>query len=355
MRLYPVSIAAHNEGQPSQPTQGIVELLRSNLAIEPDLQNFIQFVLSAVSSLGGNVFAASLATLDMTRALRAAGAASGYPLPASLKLDQRTLLVAWGDNGQQQIASFSGIPDPAAVERLRRHLQQSTAAADPALLLRRNAEMERFLNETRERTEKEIEAMQVALGKRQEQLSASIHQAETDALTGLLNRRAYDAKLSQAFNRTRRQKTEALSLLLFDLDFFKQVNDEFGHQFGDAYLNKMAHAMRAAIRDEVDLAFRFGGDEFAIVQFCDEAIACRTAMEVLAAMDGKVSIGVATLKHSQAGDFDLPGFIKQADDALYEAKRAGRGRVVVSGCSAPGGGGCTFFCPKLNETPCPTS
>jgi len=332
-----------------------VELLKSNLAIEPDLQNFIQFVLTAVSSLGGNVFAASLATLDVTQALRTAGAATGYPLPASLKLDQRTLLVAWGENGHhQQIASFSEAPDAAMVGHLCRHLQQSTAAADPALLLRRNAEMERFLNETRERTEKEIEAMQLALGKRQEELSASIHQAETDALTGLLNRRAYDAKLSQAFNRTRRQKTEALSLLLFDLDFFKQVNDEFGHQFGDAYLNKMAHAMRAAIRDEVDLAFRFGGDEFAIVQFCDETIACRTAMEVLAAMDGKVSAGIATLTPAQAADVGLPDFIKLADDALYEAKRAGRGRVLVNNRLA-GDVGCIYSCPKLDITPCPAS
>lgn len=333
-----------------------MELLRSNLAIEPDLQNFIQFVLTAVSRLGGNAFAASLATLKMTQALRAAGAATGYPLPASLKVEQRTLLVVWGENDhQQQIVTFSETPDSVAVEQLRRHLQQSTAAADPAQLLRRNAEMERFLNETRARTEKEIEAMQAALGKRQEELSASIHQAETDALTGLLNRRAYDEKLSQAFNRTRRQKTEALSLLLFDLDHFKQINDEFGHQFGDAYLNKMAHAMRAAIRDEVDLAFRFGGDEFAIMQFCDESIACRTAMAVLDKMGGKVSIGIATLTPAQAEGFGLADFIKLADDALYEAKRAGRGRVVVSSCSPPEGVGCTSFCPKLSERPCPAS
>lgn len=333
-----------------------MELLKSNLAIEPDLQIFIQFVLTSASSLGANSFAAALATLDMTRALRSAGAATGYPLPASLKLEQRTLRVAWGeDDHQQQIASFSRAPDPVVLEQLRRHLQQSTAATDPALLLRRNTEMERFLNETRERTEKEIEAMQVTLEKRQEELSASIQQAETDALTGLLNRRAYDEKLSQAFNRTRRQKTEALSLLLFDLDYFKQVNDEFGHQFGDAYLNKMAHAMRTAIRDEVDLAFRFGGDEFAIVQFSDATIACRTGMEVLAAMDGKVSVGVATLTPKQAEEVDLPNFIKLADDALYEAKRAGRGRVLVNSCDAPSNMGCTFYCPKLDSTPCLTS
>lgn len=331
----------------SSHPQETVELLKSNLAIEPDLQNFIQFVLMATSSLGGNAFAASLATLEMTQALRTAGAATGYPLPASLKLDRRTLLVTWGENSsQQQIAVFSAAPDSVAVEHLRRHLQQSTAAADPALLLRRNAEMERFLNETRARTEKEIEAMQLALEKRQEQLSVSLHQAETDALTGLLNRRAYDEKLTQAFHRTQRQKTEALSLLLFDLDYFKQINDEFGHQFGDAYLNKMAHAMRAVIRDEVDMAFRFGGDEFAIVQFSDENVACRAAMEVLATMDGKVSVGVATLTPSQAVDVDLADFIKQADDALYEAKRSGRGRVMVNSCDARNSAGCTSFCSR---------
>ncbi|BCB25267.1 hypothetical protein SKTS_01530 [Sulfurimicrobium lacus] len=320
------------------------------------MQNFIQFVLTAVGSLGGNAFSASLATLEMTHALREAGAATGYPLPVSLQLDQRTLLVTWGDDGQQQrIASFPEVPGVAAVEQLRHHLQQSTAAADPALLLRRNAEMERFLNETRERTEKEIEAMQLALGKRQDELSASIHQAETDALTGLLNRRAYDAKLSQAFNRTRRQKTEALSLLLFDLDFFKQVNDEFGHQFGDAYLNKMAHAMRAAVRDEVDLVFRFGGDEFAIVLFSDKNNACRTAMDVLDVMEGKVSVGIATLTPSQAAEVSLADFIKLADDALYEAKRAGRGRVVVNSCGLPGSVGCTSYCPKLESAPCRAS
>lgn len=316
---------------------GTVELLKVNLAIEPDLQNFIQFILTAASSLGGNAFSATLATLELTRELRTAGAATGYPLPASMKLVESTLLVAWGENGHHlAIATFPEAPAASAVEKLHHHLQQSTAIADPSLLLRRNSEMERFLNETRERTEREIKSMQEALEKRQEELSASLLQAETDPLTGLLNRRAYDDKLSRAFRRVVRQADEPLSLILFDLDYFKQINDEFGHQYGDAYLNKMAHAMRSAIRSDVDLVFRFGGDEFAAILFADKEIAIAKALEVLTAMKGRVSIGIASISVQEPCDGDLEHFIHRADDALYQAKRTGRGRVVADSLHADG-------------------
>ncbi|PWB54514.1 MAG: GGDEF domain-containing protein, partial [Nitrosomonadales bacterium] len=178
------------------------------------------------------------------------------------------------------------------------------------------------------------------------ELAATIQRAETDALTGLLNRRAYDEKLQQAYRRAVRQKNEALSLILFDLDYFKQINDEFGHQYGDAYLNKMAQAMLGVIRADVDFAFRFGGDEFAVLLFCDARIACRKALDVLAAMNGKVSIGIACLAPGNANPPALEDFIHSADDALYEAKRAGRGRVVVNGCTPPAGIGCVQFCPR---------
>lgn len=307
-----------------------MELLKVNLAIEPDLQNFIQFVLDTVSRLGGNSFSATLAMLDLIRDLRSAGAATGYPLPASMRLHKDALLVAWGENGEQKnITTLPDVPEPETVEKLHHHLQQSTAIADPALLLRRNSEMERFLNETRERTERELQAMQEAMEKQQEDLSASILQAETDSLTGLFNRRAYDEKLSRAFKRVVRQADEPLSLILFDLDYFKQINDEFGHQYGDAYLNKMAHAMRSAIRSEVDMVFRFGGDEFAAIVFAPKQIAIMKALDILASMKGRVSIGIASISREEPCDGDLEKFIHRADDALYEAKRNGRGRVVA--------------------------
>ncbi|MBI3523696.1 MAG: GGDEF domain-containing protein [Betaproteobacteria bacterium] len=313
-----------------------VELLKQNLAIEPDLQNFIGFALSAVKTLRGNAFSATLGMLDVLDKLRLAGAGTGYPLPAQLVLIDKQLCVNWGDDGQMLLVELELPPAVDEVEKLLRHLRQSTESEDPALLLRRNEEMTRFLNETRERTEHELEDMQQTLARRQEELRESVRKAETDALTGLLNRRAYDERLAQAFHRTLRQPHEILSLILFDLDYFKQINDESGHQFGDAYLNKMAQAMLEAIRQDVDLAFRFGGDEFATLIFADTNIACKHALQVLASMTNKVSIGIATISADKPCDGGLEKFIHRADDALYQAKRAGRGRVVVSTCDADG-------------------
>jgi diguanylate cyclase (GGDEF)-like protein len=100
------------------------------------------------------------------------------------------------------------------------------------------------------------------------------------------------------------------------------------------------------IRNDVDLAFRFGGDEFAMLLFCDGKMACHKAMEVLSLMNGKVSIGIATLPREDAQQVELEEFIHTADDALYEAKRAGRGRVVLHGCTACGSAGCQQLCPE---------
>jgi len=261
--------------------------------------------------------------------LRRAGAGSGLPLPVTLMLAENQLAVSWNKGAAFKVVNLDMAPEPGVVEQLRLHLQQSTEIADPALLLRRNEEMTRFLDETRVRTEKEIQIMQRTLAKRQEELGASIRQAETDSLTGLLNRRAYDEKLSAAFQRTLRQRDEVLSLILFDLDFFKQINDEYGHQFGDAYLNKMAQAMLTQIRDDVDHAIRFGGDEFAILLYANKEVAREKALQVLRQMNHKVSIGIASLSADEPCEPNLQAFIRRADDALYEAKRAGRGRVVV--------------------------
>jgi diguanylate cyclase (GGDEF)-like protein len=324
-----------------------VELLKQNLAIEPDLQNFIGFVLECVNKLGGNPFASSIASLDLMQKLRHAGAATGFPLPASLLLQGHQLRVQWGEHAEHiKITNLAQPPKQEAVTQLRRHLQDSTASADPAILLQRNAEMARHLDETRARTEKELEALQQTLEKRQTELHESLRQAETDPLTGLLNRRAFDEKLGQAFRHTMRQKTAPLSLVLFDLDHFKEINDEFGHQFGDAYLNKMAHALRSAIREDVDFAFRFGGDEFAMVIFADHRLACHKATQVLSLMENKVSIGITAINPDTPDGLSLEEFIRRADNALYEAKRSGRGRTVVELCPLPDGSNCRFPCPN---------
>ena len=326
-----------------------VELLKQNLAIEPDLQNFVGFILESVIRLGGNPFAASIASLDLMRRLRGAGAGTGYPLPASLLLQGKQLVAQWGESTKShvQLAIFAQPPRAGIIEQLRRHLLNSTESADPDLLFQRNAEMTRHFNETRARTEKELEALQQTLVKRQSELHESMRQAETDPLTGLLNRRAFDEKLGQAFRHTMRQKASPLSLIMLDLDHFKEINDQFGHQFGDTYLNKMAHTLMRVIREDVDFAFRIGGDEFAMVLFADYPQACNKAMQVLRLMETKVSIGISTINPDTPDNLAVEEFIRRADSALYEAKRSGRGRAVVELCALSDSSGCRFPCPQV--------
>ncbi len=151
-----------------------------------------------------------------------------------------------------------------------------------------------------------------------------------DPLTGLFNRRAFDERLEQAFRHALRQKDGPVSLLLVDLDNFKSVNDEFGHQAGDRLLVETARVLTSAIRDKVDYAFRIGGDEFAVLLFSDHRVACEKAGHILEGVDGKVSIGVATFSGKDQEMKDIGTFFRLADNALYEAKRLGRGRLQSS-------------------------
>ena len=321
-------------------------LLTCNLPIEPDLQNFVGFVLSTVQKLGGNVFAATLVTLELTQRLREDGAGSGYPLPVELSLNERTLSVRWNENRELVIVQLANVPTADVIDQVSSYLRLSTELNDPDLLLKRNAEMTRYLSETRARMEKEVEDMQQTLSVKQEELSATMRKAETDQLTGLLNRRAYDEKIEQSYKRTLRLKGQHLSLMMCDLDYFKSINDEFGHQYGDEYLKKMAAALLSITRQDVDYAFRFGGDEFAVLMFADKAIASARALQLLGAMNNKVSIGIASLSAELNCTTSAQDFIKRADDALYEAKHAGRGRAIVSRCEPDGSTGWEAYVPE---------
>lgn len=327
-----------------------MQLLEQNLAIEPDIQIFLRLAMSAVVRLGGNAYAASLSLVEASRRLRQAGAGTGYPLPVSLQLGTNGLYLQAEGLPTLLVVELPHLPEEHQVEEVRRELKQATEITDPSLLLRRNAEMTRYIDETRARTERELELLQEALASRQQALLESLRKAETDPLTGLYNRRAFDERFGTAFRRTQRQKNEYISLVLLDLDHFKQVNDMHGHQYGDAYLNRMAEAMLSVIRRDVDLAFRLGGDEFALLIMAEGEIACERARQILHAMDGRVSIGIASM---QGGDLDmtLEAFFELADKALYQAKRYGRGRVVMMNCAFGKDKGCQMqICPKKSSS-----
>lgn len=326
---------------------GVDELLKQNLAIEPDVQNFIGFVLKSVGALGGSVFAASIALLKLLEDLRCAGAGVGQPVTVRLLLQDQHLVAQWGDTERFGIVDLADPPSAERVAELRAFLENSVALVDPEILLQRNVEMMRRFDESRAHAERELADLQRNLRERQRELQESTHQAQTDALTGLFNRRAYDEKLKSAFLRTMRQKDSPLSLMLFDLDHFKEINDEFGHQYGDAYLNKMAIVLREILREDVDMAFRFGGDEFAAVIFADHTVACGKAKLVLQLMEGKVSIGITSIDGNTPDSLTLEDFIRRADDALYEAKRRGRGRAIVDVCASQASGKCAHPCPEM--------
>ncbi|HEX4651250.1 MAG TPA: diguanylate cyclase [Granulicella sp.] len=165
--------------------------------------------------------------------------------------------------------------------------------------------------------------------------------AETDALTGIANRRRFLDALEQEHNHAL-QLDRSLSLMLIDLDHFKSINDRFGHPTGDGVLIAAAGRLQSCLRGG-DLLARFGGEEFAILLPATDAVAALLCAErVLAAVsnhpitvDGHhlrltVSIGVVTCHAQDIRVPDETRLLKEADLALYRAKTGGRNRVFVA-------------------------
>lgn len=306
-------------------------LLGFSVAIEPDRQRLVRFVLTAVEALGGATFPATVTMMSvLDRLRRQATVASGCP-EVQLQLDGSRLFLVWG-GGQERVAELGDSPAPHVVEELVRRLKDASESTDPELLKRRNRQIAEDLDKAKRRAAVELSRLQVLLDKKKSELQESIRLAETDSLTGLLNRGAYDGYLNDAVRRCR-ERGEPLCLVLLDLDKFKDINDTFGHQQGDEYLRRMAQCMRSAVRENVDHVCRIGGDEFAIIAFADETVAWRVAENVLMAMERRVSVGIAQLAEGDT----VTTLLQRADEGLYEAKRTGRGRIVVGKCCEAAG------------------
>ena len=156
-----------------------------------------------------------------------------------------------------------------------------------------------------------------------------------DALTGVYNRRALEETMERIPART------PLALLMLDLDFFKNYNDRFGHQAGDAALKAVAQATQKALLRDSDRIFRYGGEEFTIIlagagQYSAMTVAQRILEEV-AALDlvhpdsrtGKLTVSIGIAHRSFGEDADICEVLTHADQALYEAKTSGRNRIVL--------------------------
>jgi diguanylate cyclase (GGDEF)-like protein len=170
----------------------------------------------------------------------------------------------------------------------------------------------------------------------------------SDRLSGLMNRRAFDEHLLRVWQHALREQ-RTIAVLMIDVDHFKRYNDDFGHQAGDAALRSVAQVIQRFARRPLDIAARYGGEEFALILY-DQAIAhvrdtaerLRESVQSLRikplARAGTpwrqttVSVGVGAVAPIVGRTPE--GAVQLADEALYEAKQAGRNHVVVKGADA---------------------
>jgi diguanylate cyclase len=224
-------------------------------------------------------------------------------------------------------------PDPF-LERIREVLADPAFTGNPLLEdYRELAERYTHMVRTFMKTVHISDSYQLRL----KELNAALDEAmRTDFLTGLMNRRAFFDRIRPELSRSKRHK-RPLCILMGDIDRFKGVNDRFGHDVGDRVLQETARTFSAALRSE-DLKVRWGGEEFlALLPETDAAGAAaaaeklrsiieQTAFEVTGnSVHVTISIGIA----EERGD-DPEAAIRAADQALLEAKRTGRNRVVVA-------------------------
>lgn len=196
--------------------------------------------------------------------------------------------------------------------------------------------------DTREKElEEQLEAMQARLIESEAQvietrkkLDEQRHLATHDALTGLPNREAYDRRLQEEFQRHRRYGGD-LSMLVADLDYFKRINDTYGHQAGDMVLKLMAQTIKNSVRAS-DFVSRFGGEEFVILMPHTNAEQAMQAAEIIRQqientpfhyrqerVQITMSIGIS---HLTADDETPDVLFERSDKALYRAKDEGRNR-----------------------------
>jgi diguanylate cyclase len=245
-------------------------------------------------------------------------------IPTNLMTENATQL---GSAIEVLLLSFA-LADRINLERrLRFRAQQEALQAQTEVL-----ESQRRANEMLEqRVQERTEALEFA-NRRLAALSA------TDQLTGLRNRRFLDEMLTEEVVRCFRYR-HSIAFLLLDIDHFKHFNDTYGHLVGDDCLRSVADALRQAVRTQVDRIARYGGEEFCVVLPETDADGARVVAERIRAavealeflVNGRrvpvtVSVGVAAVVPPSAELTQL--LILSADKALYEAKAAGRNRVV---------------------------
>jgi diguanylate cyclase (GGDEF)-like protein/PAS domain S-box-containing protein len=156
--------------------------------------------------------------------------------------------------------------------------------------------------------------------------------AITDSLTELYNVRFFYEQLSKELNRQKRAPQRKISLLLMDIDHFKDLNDTDGHQVGDSVLKSLGQVIKVCIRKDIDSGYRYGGDEFAVILPDTDKVRAKVVAERIQKQFGSFDFGKISLSigitEAQPGETEK-SMVKRVDECLYRSKRDGRARVTI--------------------------
>ena len=205
----------------------------------------------------------------------------------------------------------------------------------------------KWQQETAEQLEENIQTrtfeLQVALNELADKNRILEEQNTQDALTGVRNRAFFDKKIQAELKRSRREQ-RPLALVMLDIDHFKQINDNHGHLAGDAVIRGVAERIHSQLKRSSDYVCRYGGEEFALILPNTDATGVMELAEqiraCIAAAPFDTEIGPLPV-HISAGCYSAVAaapmlstdFIHAADQALYQAKTAGRNQVVLAAAS----------------------
>ncbi len=219
-----------------------------------------------------------------------------------------------------------------------RRIEQATGAEELKRTISGILSATRQMESRNATLEKQLTASSQEVDKLRIDLEAMRHEAQTDALTGIANRKVFDASLRTAADESMETGDE-LSLLMIDIDHFKKFNDTYGHQTGDQVLKVLAQVLVGSVKGQ-DTAARYGGEEFGIVlpatplraaKIVGETIRRKVVGKTLINRKtgeklGKLSVSIGAGRY-EAGE-PIGKLVARADACLYAAKRRGRDQVV---------------------------
>jgi diguanylate cyclase (GGDEF)-like protein len=305
-------------------------LLSQQSGLAPRLQGFAQscliYVHASINSQTEQAEASLLKAIEMTSNVK-----STYDQVAA----HRILSEVYERKGEYSKAlnylkKFAALNEKLLIERAAKRFHGlkvlsdlETAKRDAEIYRLRSVELQNEINE-RSRIQKELEILAI-----------------TDSLTGLYNRRQFFSLASHEIEQVRRFN-RPIALVLIDLDDFKRINDTLGHPVGDSVLSRIAGVFRESTR-AVDIVCRYGGEEFAIlmpetdsagsemiIQRIRRALGEKSLVANIDPLSITFSAGVASIDTgNEHGPADLETLIRRADQALYDAKHAGKNRTVV--------------------------